>query len=98
MSEIKELYKPGQRLHHIHFGPCKAIHGHAVNDKILLDLDAKEISYYVIGKGYKVVKEDENGENILYCPVLEVFLSADDVPNDRATILKKIAMNASFVL
>lgn len=91
-------YTRNQRLWHLHFGPCKVHLGFVASDKIVVDLDAKEISYYVMGKGYKTVKEDSNGNNYLRCPVSELFASEQDVPSDKITALKKVAMNASYVL
>jgi hypothetical protein len=82
--------KTGNRLYHAIFGWCKIIS--SVSDKTLVDLEADEIEYYVMGHGYvKYSRDKSTNQNILYTPTKDLFESDSVVPKEYG--LQKMALN-----
>lgn len=89
----KEI-KIGDRLYHAIFGWCKVTHP-PLPDKCLVDLEADEIEYYVMGKGYVKYTRDKDGRNSLLSPISEL-LKDDKQPLDGLLSLKKMACNPTL--
>lgn len=90
-------FTAGQRVYHIFFGWAKVYVNVVAGGKILIDLEAKEVSYYVMGQGYMTYKRDDDGRNILRTPIDQIVNSPEQVPKDNATHLKKMALNATVI-
>ena len=82
--------KIGMRLFHAMFGWCTVTHPVATSTKkVLVNLEADEIEYYQIGKGYTTFKRDKkDGDHILYTPIVEL-LKNEDVKLSNSLALKK---------
>lgn len=66
--------KPGQRLFHIIFGWVKVTHP-VVNGSTLVDIEADEVEYYVMGKGRVRYKRQPDGTNSVHVKVNELVES-----------------------
>lgn len=90
----------GKRVFHENFGWCKIIHPFlaAVSEKsgkALIDTEADEITYYIMGHGYKTFKRDENGRNIVYVPIEELHPD-ENFEQTEKYLLGKIALNCQL--
>jgi hypothetical protein len=89
-SEIKI----GKRVFHAIFGWCKIQTPANTKGECLVDLEADEIEYYVMGKGYVKYKREMDGRlnrNILLTHIDELFISEKEVTSIMR--LKKTALN-----
>ena len=89
----KEI-KIGDRLYHAIFGWCKITHP-PNPDHTLIDLECDEVEYYVMGKGYVNYKRDNEGHNIVYVPISELFKDEKNIPD--ILHLKKTALNPKLI-
>lgn len=67
-------------------------------DKTFVLFDFEEVSYYIIGVGYKTFKK-ENGDNGIYLPNCELYdhvATVDEIP--EVLRLKMLALNATIKL
>ena len=89
----KEI-KIGMRLFHAMFGWCTVTHPVATSTKkVLVNLEADEIEYYQIGKGYTTFKRDKkDSDHTLYTPIAEL-LKNEDVKLSDSLALKKRCLN-----
>lgn len=88
--------KVGKRLYHCIFGWCKVTHPVNNEKKTLVDLEADEISYYEMGKGYSVYKRDiQTGIHYLYTSIEDLFESDQNLPKD--CLLKQAALNPTLI-
>jgi len=90
-----EEIKVGQRLYHIIFGWCEVTHPVNGEGKTLINLDAKEISYYKMGEGYVSYKKDPQGQNIVYTPIVDL-VKDEKVLLSKDQMLKRAAMNCTI--
>jgi len=81
--------KINDRLYHCVFGWCR-VYSPVCNNKVLVDLEADKVSYYVIGKGYLDFERDKEGINALLTPVEELFESDQKIP-ERFSLQKLCA-------
>jgi hypothetical protein len=89
--------KPGKRAYHAIFGWCKIETPPNSANKCLVNLEADEIEYYVMGQGYVHYKrgEDNTGDrHILLTPIEDLFESEKDVTDIYH--LKKMALNPTL--
>lgn len=72
MTAQKRKYTSGQRIKHFAFGLGTI--DRCESDSVLINLDAKEIEYYVMGKG-RVKMKGKKGEGIktLFCKTDELL-------------------------
>ena len=87
----KNEIKIGTRLYHAMFGWCK-VTAPVLKDKVLVDLEADELEYYVMGRGYvKYKRPGKNQPNILYTPITDLLNS----PEEMTDILRlgKLTLN-----
>lgn len=82
--------KEGQRKYHIYFGWCKLTHLIS-KENCVVNLEAKKLSYYVMGEGDKSFKK-KNGKNIVRVPT-EELRDTDNVNLTSIEALKKTALN-----
>ncbi len=96
--EAREL-KVGQRVYHGVFGWCKITHPIDANDvKCLVDLEADEIEYYTIGKGYASYSRDkESGLHTLYTPIKHLYESEEQAKIDTINYLRVSACNPKLI-
>lgn len=92
-QEKKSKFKNGQRVFHAIFGWC--VIDLLGIEKSIVNCDADEIEYYVMGVGYKKYVRDDYGKQIVCVPISELFLTEEEVPNVFA--LQKIAMNLKLI-
>lgn len=85
MSKIKV----GDRLYHIVFGWVNVTHP-AINGMTLVDIEADEVEYYVMGKGRVGYKRQQNGENIVYTDVSDL-VESDTVKLTTEQHLRKMS-------
>ena len=90
----KKKIKIGKRVYHAIFGWCKVYSSVNPENKTLVNLEADEIDYYVMGQGYEHYKRDESGENILYTPIEDLFEDDKNIPD--IFHLKKVALNPTL--
>ena len=88
--EAKEI-KIGMRLFHAMFGWCTVTHPVATStNKVLVNLEADEIEYYQMGKGYATFKRDKsNGKHVLYTPIDELLKNEDAELSDSVAQKKQ---------
>lgn len=89
----KHFLRRGNRVYHFAFGWCKIIDLAA--DTALVDLEAKSVTYYVMGRGYQTFKRTASG-NLLKTPTTDL-LESDTSPPGNLLALKKRALNPSIV-
>jgi hypothetical protein len=90
--------KAGDRVYNLHFG-WGTVMMPPTTDKILVDLDAKTIDYYVMGRGrVQYHRNEETGQHPLRAPLSEFFAHPDEIPEDTATYLKKMSLSAKITL
>ena len=88
--------KIGDRMYHAIFGWCKITHP-PLYDKVLVDLDADTIEYYVMRKGYvKYERDKESGQHILFTPISDLFQTQEDAAKSEIHNLKKAAYNPTI--
>lgn len=73
----KNEIKIGDRLYHEVFGWCKVTHPVNNANKTLIDLEADEVSYYVLGKGRLSYSRNKgvnagSNQNIVLVPIHEL--------------------------
>jgi hypothetical protein len=82
----------GLNYYHLLFGWCKVTHPVSDSGKVLVELDADEIEYNVMGKGYVTSKRQNKGHS-LYAPIDDLF---EDKPQmDILMSIRKSAANVS---
>lgn len=82
-------FKNGERVFHPLFGwstiEILGIHN------VLINCEADEIEYYVMGKGYVKHVRDKEGKQIVSTHISEIFKDEENIPEIFS--LKKAAMN-----
>ena len=86
--------KINSRLYHALFGWCKVI-SPVDGDKVLVDLEADSITYYVHGKGYKTITRKENNTNVIQTPIEELSLD-ENISLDM--YIKRLAFSPKITL
>jgi hypothetical protein len=90
----REKVKIGERLYHCCFGWCKVTHPPTDDGKTLVDLEADEIEYYTIGKGYNAYKRPKKGEaHVLFTPVSHLYKTEQLAQSDKVAMLRRAATN-----
>lgn len=94
--KIKDI-ELGKRVYHFAFGWCKIDAPMAVGEngkeRILVDLEADKIEYYVMGHGRKSFQRNlKTGKHTLLCPVSELFLT-DNLPKENTLALQLLALS-----
>jgi hypothetical protein len=88
----KNEIKIGGRYYHICFGWCKVTHTVAPTNKVLVELEADEIEYYVIGQGRENYQRNkETGRHILYTPISDLIKEKRALTHDE--LLKKATLS-----
>ena len=85
--------KIGDRYYHICFGWCTVTHPvSTTTNRVLVDLEADEIEYYVIGQGRDNYQRDKKtGKHILYTPVSDLIKEKRTLTPDE--LLKKASLS-----
>lgn len=94
--KIKDI-ELGKRVYHFAFGWCKIDAPMAVGEKgkekILVDLEADEIEYYVMGQGRKSFQRNlKTGKHILLTPISELLLT-DKLSKGNTLALQILALS-----
>jgi len=84
--------KPNTRYYHIIFGWCKTSTLPVKNGKIAVDLEADEIEYYSIGKGYIKFKREADGRHWLITNI-DDLIENEGSAWPKMGALKKQALN-----
>ena len=80
-------------MYHAIFGWCKITHP-PLPDRVLVDLEADAIEYYIIGEGYvKYERDKKSGQHILFTPIEDLFPTEEDARKSEKHNLKKAAYN-----
>ena len=87
--------KVNDKYYHAFFGWCKIFLPPLDNGKVLIDLEAKSVKYYVIGKGYVTYGRDKNGNNTVLVDKSELFKTEDIKLSDELN-LKKMCLNVTI--
>ena len=90
--------KIGQRVYHAIFGWCKVETPSNPANKCLVDLEADEIEYYVMGQGYVHYKRGQDGtgkRHILLTPIDDLCKDDKNIPD--ILHLKKMALNPTLI-
>jgi len=89
--EVNQI-KVGDRYYHICFGWCTVTHPVAPTNKVLVELEADEIEYYVIGEGLWNYKRNKNtGRHILHTPVSDLIKEKRTLTSDE--LLKRASLS-----
>ena len=85
----------GGRYYHEMFGWCKVTHP-PTEEKVLVDLEADEIEYYQMGRGYVNYKRDkESRRHVLYTPITDLHKNEDFEKGDSFA-LRQTAMKVKL--
>ena len=81
--------KVGDRLYHIIFEWVRVTHP-VINGKTLVDIEADEVEYYVMGRGRVRYKRQPDGTNIVFTEVSDL-VEGDTVKLTTEQYLRKMS-------
>lgn len=83
------MFNVNERVYHYIFGWCKVLTPVNSAGDCLVDLEAQQVSYYVMGKGTHTAKRNEQGANVILTPAEEL------VKDDQVKLTSKQSLKVS---